>query len=60
MHHSTFNTHMKEFTSANMRLVTSVLNEETQVVCKAHKELDPSIDENGMISQVIHVLHELS
>jgi len=49
MHHSTFNTHMKEVTSANMRLVTSVLDEAAQVVRKAHKELDPSIDENGII-----------
>jgi hypothetical protein len=34
---------------ANMRLVTSVLDEAAQVVRKAHKELDPSIDENGII-----------
>ena len=49
MHHSTFNTHMKKVTSANMRLVTSVLDEAAQVVRKAHKELDLSIDENGTI-----------
>ena len=49
MHHSTFNTHMKEVTSSNMRLVTSVLDEATQVVRTAYKELDPSIDENGII-----------
>ena len=47
MHHSSFNTHMKEVISANM--VTSVLDEATQVVPKAHKELDPSIDENDFI-----------
>ena len=49
MHHSSFNTHMKEVTSTNMRLMTSVLDEAAQVVRKAHKELDPSIDENGII-----------
>ena len=48
MHHSSFNIHMKEVTSANMRLVTSVLDEAAQVVRKAHKDLDPSIDENGI------------
>ena len=40
---------MKEVTSTNMRLMTSVLDEAAQVVRKAHKELDPSIDENGII-----------
>ena len=49
MHHSTFTTHMKEVTSANMQLATSVLDEAAQVVWGAYKELDPSINENSVI-----------
>ena len=53
MHHKTYSTHSKAITTASMEVVTDVLCESAQIVRKVYKDLDPSIDESGVIDLTV-------
>ena len=53
MHHKTYTTHSKAITTASMEVVTDVLCESAQIVRKVYKDLDPSIDESGVIDLTV-------
>ena len=53
MHHTTYITHETAITNASMRVANDVMCESAQIVRRVYKELDPSIDESGVMDLMV-------
>ena len=53
MHHTTYITHETAITNASMRVANDVMCESAQIVSRVYKELDPSIDESGVMDLMV-------
>ena len=53
MNHTTYITHETAITNASMRVANDVMCESAQIVRRVYKELDPSIDESGVMDLMV-------